>query len=86
MQNKQFELELIEHELQTLRESRVMLMKLLNKKGASDERNTILSETLELNRSREQELLSERAKIQETTSTRGNIGLTGVTTDNENKV
>lgn len=85
--NKQLELDIIDYELNSLRGSKIKLMKLLGKnKKRKPEHEKILSDTLELNREQEQELLTQRTKIQETTSSGGDIGHTGVTTDNEDKI
>lgn len=64
LKNKKFRLELIAEELSTIRGSRILLMRLLGKrkKRLEDYERTI-SETLELNRIREQELLDEREGV-----------------------
>ncbi len=85
--NKNFELEIIDYELESIRKSKIMLMKLLGKnKKRSGYESGILSESLRHSRDREEELLNERAEIQKTIGFGGDIGLTGVTTDNEEKV
>ena len=85
--NKNFELEIIDYELESIRKSKIMLMKLLGKnKKRSGYESGILSESLKQSRERENELLDERSKIQETNGTGGNIELTGVTKNNEKEV
>lgn len=86
MQDKQLELEIIEYELELVIESKIMLIKLLSKKGRSDEHSKILAESLKQSRSREQELLNQRNKIQKTISNGGNTKHSGITQDNETKI
>ena len=69
MQNKHLELDCIEYELDSIRKSRIKLIKLLSKKKRKDEHEKILSETLKLGKEQEQQLLNQRDKIQKTIST-----------------
>lgn len=84
MQSNEQQIALIDYELEIIRDTRVMLMKLLGKKGKSDEHRTILQETLKHNREREQELLNERREKEASTSNGGDTRPTGVTKDNAN--
>jgi len=67
--NKDLELEIINYELKLIRGTKVRLMKILSKKGKSDEHQKILSDELDRGRSEEQELLNQRDKTQATDST-----------------
>lgn len=55
--NKDFEIELIDCELESLRSSKVLLMEMVNKKRNNEEHTKTLFETLELNKKRERKLL-----------------------------
>ncbi len=85
--DKKFELEIIEYELESVRKSKEMLMSMLRKnKKRSEYESGILSESLKQSRERENELLDQRSKTQETISSGGNIEPAGIVENNEDKV
>lgn len=66
--DKKLKLDLIKDELETVRSSKILLMKMLGKnKKRSEYESKILHESLEQSREREQELLNQRHQIQTTT-------------------
>ena len=68
------QLEIIDYEIKLLRDTKEKLTTMLAKKGKTHEHITILSETLEFTREREQELFNERSQIEATTGSTGDNG------------